>query len=315
MPYDRPMKVRHLRYFLAVAEHLHFRRAAESLHMAQPPLSARIKDLEQELGCVLFDRTRQGVSLTDAGRALLPLAQQAVDRFDQVLRHTKRDVGVSHPMRVAITPDTTPEAIESFMSSLCDFDPSISLEIIEGNTSQQLDQLRRGEIDIGLLRLPSPTSGLVMGPLLSTPVGALMAANHPLAERAVLYPQDLAKYAIVLFPREVSPEHYDEMITALSTHGLQNATLRHATRIIHSLLLTEHAIALRNFGTVYRSDQQLVWRPIGNNFLRWNTSVAWPTGGQHPKLSACVKALTEALVKHDNWVLQDSAEILTAHAN
>src|SRR4051794_34909484 len=169
------MEMRHLRYFLAVAEELHFRRAAERLHMAQPPLSARIKDLEQELGTSLFERTRKGVALTDSGRALVPLARDAVDAFDRVQRftHGGRLAEVSS-VRVGITPDTTPQAIEAFTLSVRQGQSSLSVEVVEAHSARQLEQLRRGELDLGLLRHPFPTNGLHVRPPLSTPVGALM---------------------------------------------------------------------------------------------------------------------------------------------
>ncbi len=303
------MEVRHLRYFLAVAEELHFSRAAERLHMAQPPLSARIKELERELGQLLFERSPRGVSLTDAGRSLVPLAREAVESFDRALRFRTTDTAsATRTLRVGITPDTTPKAIEDFTKSVHAAAPSLSLEIVEGHSSQQLEQLRRGEIDLGLLRHPFPTNGLHVRPPLSTPVGALMAANHPLAQRRTLFAEDLAPYPLVLFPRAAAPAHYDELLAALATHGLQNAKLRHATRILHALLLTEQAIALRNVGTVHRSDQpDLVWRAIGGHFLSWHTSVVWPAASEHPAVRLGANALTAALVNNDNWLAQEAA--------
>lgn len=289
-----------MRYFLAVAEHLHFGRAAQALHMSQPPLSARIKDLENEIGTSLFDRSSTGVALTRAGRQLLPTARLAVSTFDQA-QHTARNLRstVGTTLQVGITPDTTPAAIRAFAATAAHLDPRISVEVTEANTGEQLAALRTHHLDLGVLRHPFPDAGLHVEPALSTPVGALLSANHPLAEQKSIQIDDLTNYSLVLFPRQMAPGLYDQTLTQLNSHGLHPRSEKTITRLLSGLLTTSDAIAIRQPGMSIPDD--LTWRPIPDLDLTWRTSVVWPTPSSIPNMKPFAQALTDALIEHDLW--------------
>jgi DNA-binding transcriptional LysR family regulator len=296
------MDVRHLRYFLAVADELHFGRAAQRLHMTQPPLSARIKDLERDLGIALFDRTPRGVRLTEAGRQLLPAARRAVDAFDEARRvaYNARCIA-ARTIRVALPPDTSQDTIETFTRTLHEQDPGLNLQINEATTAQQLDALRRGEFDLGVVRHPIRSSGLVLSSTLSAPAGATMAPSHPLARRASVSIAEMKGYPLILFPRSVAPGLYDESVAALTAAGLRPGRIEDAVRLVSALLTTENAIAIRNQGAVHSAE--LRWRPLTGGPLIWRTSAAWSRRTDLDFLPLCVQALNAALIRHDHWTL------------
>jgi DNA-binding transcriptional LysR family regulator len=300
------MDVRHLRYFLAVADELHFGRAAQRLHMSQPPLSARIKGLERELGIVLFDRTSRGVRLTDAGRRLLPAARRAVEAFDDArcVAENARSIA-NRTIRVGLPPDTSQDTIETFTRTVHDQDPDLNPYIYEATTAQQLDALRRREFDLGVVRHPVQASGLVMSTTLSAPAGATMAPGHPLARCESVSIADMNDYPLILFPRSVAPGLYDETVAVLTNAGLRPVRIENVVRLASALLITENAIAVRNQAAVHSAE--LVWRPLTGDPLTWRTSVAWARRTNLTFLPLCVEALNAALVRHDKWTRETPA--------
>ncbi|TDV53954.1 LysR family transcriptional regulator [Actinophytocola oryzae] len=298
------MEIRHLRYFLAVATELHFGRAARHLHMSQPPLSARIRDLEHEVGTPLFERTSRGVALTPAGHRFLPAARHAVDAFEQAQRVAGAlRARPGRTLHVAITPDTSAATVQDFVAAIDGVteDPTvrITVEITEASTGEQTDTLHSGRFDLGMLRHPFPGRGLHVEPALATPVGAIMAATHPLAGHDAVSATDLDRYPLVVFPRQMAPGLYDETVAALTALGLQPSTGKHITRLLSALLASDNAIAIRNPGLSITDN--LVWRPISDLALTWRTSVVWPVPPTCAAVPLLGAALADALVRHERW--------------
>src|SRR6478752_8337361 len=147
------MELRHLRYFVAVAEEMHFGRAAERLRIAQPPLSRQIRDLEREIGAPLFERVPRGVDLTPAGSAFLPEARLTLSQAERAQRTAQRAAkGETGRLRVGFVDAAThsgvlPNVLSFFRMHL----PSIGLSLFEMDSMQQTDALREGRIDIGIV--------------------------------------------------------------------------------------------------------------------------------------------------------------------
>lgn len=168
------VEVRHLRYFVAVADELHFGRAAERLHMSQSPLSHQIRQLERELGAELIDRAHHVVGLTDAGRALLELARDVLERLDRAVdvvgRAGRGEVGTLAVGYVSeVTADLLPVGLAQFKERY----PDVSLELRSGTTGHLLDGLRRKELDVAFVRTPGHLGEMSYRQLI---VESLMAA-------------------------------------------------------------------------------------------------------------------------------------------
>jgi DNA-binding transcriptional LysR family regulator len=179
------IELRHLRYFIAVAEEGHITRAAERLGMQQPPLSQQIKAIERELDVQLFRRKPRGVELTDAGRALLSYAQNIMTNLDRALETTRRTArGEQGRMRVGITPTSpfnpfVPQVIRAFRELY----PLVTLTIQEYNSGDLVEYLRSEQVDVAFIRVrPSTLEGLVLSPLLDESVIVALPAGHELAK-------------------------------------------------------------------------------------------------------------------------------------
>ena len=215
------MELRHLRYFLAVAEELHFRRAAERLHMSQPPLSQQIRALEDELGVQLLDRDRRGVALTPAGAAFREEAKAILDSVDHAVELTRRVAhGEVGRLRVAFVGTAMygrlPELLRAFRAER----PEVELRLRELGTAVQLEALRAGRIDVGFVRVPeAELDGIRAEVIDREDVVAVLPGGHPLASRDDLALTELRDEAFVLLARRQAPGLYDATVLAMAQAG------------------------------------------------------------------------------------------------
>jgi DNA-binding transcriptional LysR family regulator len=181
------VELRHLRYFLAVAEELSFRKAAERLHLAQPPLSAQIKGLEEELGTKLFERTTRSVRLTQAGRILMEEARivlSAAERAEQ--RTRKADQGLVGLLRIGVIRPAANDRLAAILRRFRNEFPGVGLTLRDLASTQQIEALRNDELDIGLLRPPIGFPELDFVFLEESAMVLAAPQDHPLAQGGVL---------------------------------------------------------------------------------------------------------------------------------
>ncbi|MDP9997354.1 DNA-binding transcriptional LysR family regulator [Pseudarthrobacter sulfonivorans] len=200
------MELRQLRYFLVVADELHFARAAERLHMTQPPLTVAIRRLERELGVQLFDRTTRSVALTAAGQAFRERVQAAVADLDDAAGDVA-DVaaGKSGKIRVGFVSSASytavPEAIRAFRQQ----SPRIDLVLNPLTSGEQIEQLLEGNLDLGLIRDPGDVPGLNLELLSTEDLVVVLPESHPLAAATEIRPLDLEGEPMILFPYRLMP--------------------------------------------------------------------------------------------------------------
>ncbi len=186
------LEVRQLRYFVAVAEELHFGRAAGRLGMAQPPLSRAIRDLERQLGVALLERTTRQVRLTAAGEVLLRDARTALEAVTAAARRAREAGSPSPRLRVALKADVDGGLLPQILDAYCADDAALPPELVLGGIGEQPQALRDGRADVGLLLCPFDDRGLDSEPLLTEPLLVALAAADPLAARTRLCLADLA---------------------------------------------------------------------------------------------------------------------------
>jgi len=215
-------ELRHLRYFAAVAEELNFSRAAERLHMAQPPLSAAIRQLERELGVELFTRTSREVKLTDAGRAFLDGARRTLDESDRAVEDAKRAaagevgrlrIGYSWSMRF----ETLPALGRAFSAS----HPDVELLAQHMWNAQMAPALANGTIDLAIALCPELGADLELIPIRRERLIALLPKTHPLAGAQTIPLSSLADEEVVLFPRELAPRMHDAFMATYRRAGFE----------------------------------------------------------------------------------------------
>ena len=215
------MELRHLRYFVAVAESLSFARAARTLHLSQPPLSRQVRALEDELGTPLFTRTKRSVRLTPAGAALLPEARRLLREADGLKADAQRlatgEVGSLGLGFISVSAyNLLPELAPEFRRR----HPGVKLTLQEATSDILFAALRQGELDVGLVLPPDDLGGLEYAPLVQDTLVAAVPAGSPAARgRGSLALASLSGEPFILFPRKVGPPLYDAIVGACRRAG------------------------------------------------------------------------------------------------
>ncbi|MER8236355.1 LysR substrate-binding domain-containing protein [Streptomyces sp. NPDC094049] len=198
------MELRTLRYFVAVAEELHFGRAAVRLHMSQPPLSRAIRQLESDLGAALFHRSAAGVSLTSAGATLLDEARALLDHAERIRVRVAVAAGAA-VLTVGILGDGTDRGAQRLAVAYGLRHPDVEVRVRETDLTDPTCGLRAGLVDVALTRAPFDETGLTVHRLRADPVGAVLRADDPLARRDRLELADLASRRWFRFPDGTDP--------------------------------------------------------------------------------------------------------------
>jgi DNA-binding transcriptional LysR family regulator len=291
------MELRHLRYFIAVAEELNFGRAAVRLHIAQPPLSRQIRDLEREIGTPLFERGARGVSLTVAGRAFLPEARLTLTQAERAQRTAQRAAqGEAGRLRVGFVDAAThsgilPDVLAFFRMHL----PGIGLTLHEMDAPQQADALRDGRIDLAIVLSPPADADhwLHVDVVYSDPLIVALPRTHRLASRRRLAMSDLSTEGFVLFPRPVAPALHDEVIARCRA-------ARFSPRIVQEAVSWHTIVSLVSAGIglafVPRSIHELrqagvVYRPVRDLHIDMELVATWRRGERSPVRDRFLTAL------------------------
>ncbi|MFJ8082903.1 LysR family transcriptional regulator [Streptomyces sp. NPDC096205] len=198
------MELRTLRYFVAVAEELHFGRAATRLHMSQPPLSRAIKQLEADLGALLFARSPTGVTLTAAGSVLLHEARALLDHADRVRVRVSAAAGVA-TITIGILGDGTDPGVARLAAAYRRSRPGVDIRIRDTDLTDPTCGLRAGLVDVALTRAPFDETALSVRALRTDPVGVVVRADDPLARREGLRLADLSNRHWFQLPQDTDP--------------------------------------------------------------------------------------------------------------
>ena len=241
------MELRHLRYFLALADELHFGRAAQRLAISQPPLTVAIQQLEAEVGAPLFLRNSRGVQLTAAGQALVPAARTALEQATQAV-HAARDAASGQVGRLHIGFAGTmlyrglPHMLRQFQAS----HPRLQLALRELSSSEQIVELQQARLDAGFAHVGHAPAGLAELLVSSQPFVACVPAANALARRRMLPLSALAGQPFALVSRSVSPDYHARIVGACQAAGFMPQPvheLQHWLSVV-SLVAQGMAVAL-----------------------------------------------------------------------
>lgn len=292
--------LRHLRCFVTVAEELHFGRAAERLHMSQPPLSQRVRALEQRIGAPLFARTSRHVELTPLGRRLLPEARALVEQATAVEQTLDRlSVADVQDIRIGLPPDLPAAVVGALLRAGAETDSGIHVEVVQG-TSVELEQaVRAGTMAMAVLRHPLPAD-VVVGDAFERAAGVLIDADSPLAARSTVELIELDGHDLVVPPRAAGPAQHDALVTELGALGWAPRTVRFAAGpdAAAGVVLAGGAVALtsRSAG----ASEGLTWRPLAGGAVPVRVSVAQRRGATPGELEL-VRILEGLLEDVDGW--------------
>jgi DNA-binding transcriptional LysR family regulator len=291
------MELRHLRYFVAVAEELHFGRAAERLRIAQPPLSRQIRDLEREIGSPLFGRVPRGVELTPAGRAFLPEARLTLAQAERAQRSAQRAAeGETGRLRVGFVEAAThsgilPDVLRFFRAHL----PSVGLSLFELDALRQAEAFQDGRIDLGLLHSPPLDAArwLRVEPIYQEPVILAVSKLHPLASRARLTLGALAEESFVSFPRVAAPGMYDDIIARCRAAGFSPRIVQEAAgwHTLASLVSAGVGIGFVPRSIAEFQQAGVVYRPVRSLAVEMSLAAVWKRTERSPVRERFVAAL------------------------
>ena len=205
--------IRRLQLFVAVAEELHFGRAAARSGMAQPPFSHQIRRLETELGFNLLTRNSRNVALTSAGAELLILARDLIERRDRIVDYVRKTAnGHAGTLRLGFAASSAIGLLAKIVMRFREEVPDAILELDDRDGVDVSAAIRRGEIDVAIVRAPFEATDLEVELIHKEPFVVVMPADHPLAKHATVSPVDLTGTSFVLFPRTASAGLHDTII-------------------------------------------------------------------------------------------------------
>jgi DNA-binding transcriptional LysR family regulator len=215
------MELRHLRYFVAVAEELHFRRAAERLHVAQPAVSEQVRKLENELGVRLFDRTQRNVALTHAGTALLAEAYRVLRQAEAARLAARRASDrPGRVLRIGYVPTALLASVPRTLRRLVATMPNLQTTMEPGSGLELVDAVRASELDVAVVSIPVPTAGVRATPLGYQRAVAVFPVDHDHAMKPHVRLEQIAPERVIVLPRDADRPLYDAVLAACRGAGI-----------------------------------------------------------------------------------------------
>ena len=288
------MEFRHLRYFLVLAEELHFGRAARRLSISQPPLSLNIQQLEASIGAKLFTRNSKQVALTAAGLAFVPDARALIDQAAQAASHA-RDVGAGS-LAIGFAGTMLYSGLPAILENFQAQHPLLRLMLKELSSSEQLMELALDRLDIGFVhttRVPAELSQIRVS---SQAFVACLPSGHALAPQKRLSLQALQGEPFAVVSRTVSPDYHDRIIAICLEAGFYpeiRYELRHWLSVV-SLVSQGMGVALVPAALSQSAMAGTAFVPLDTPTTPYDTHCLWKTSRDHPALTAFVEAVRAA---------------------
>ncbi|MBD2463206.1 LysR family transcriptional regulator [Oscillatoria sp. FACHB-1407] len=289
------MELRHLRYFVAVAEELHFNRAAERLHIAQPPLSQQIKQLETELGVELFyRRTKRQVQLTEAGQVLLQAAYRILAQIEQAMSDTQRaGKGETGTLTIGFTSTVVYDVLPAILSQYREQFPNVNLVLQELTTTQQEEALQNHQIEVGFCHPPLKEDSLQLESILQEPLVVALPETHPLASKTTIPVSSLAHESFILFPRHLGPGLYDQIVSFCQQSNFNPKVTQEAVQMqtIIGLVSAKMGIALVPASLQNLQRTGVVYKPLQGETPQVEVAIAWRAEIVSPVLHEFLKVV------------------------
>jgi DNA-binding transcriptional LysR family regulator len=288
VPTPAAIELRHLRYFLAVVEQMHFGHAAEQLHISQPPVSRAIRQLEDELDVQLLERGQGGVTTTEAGKVFAEQARQIVARLDLAIAEARRAAGVASTLRVGTLEIVPIERMQRFLNSLRQREPELEIAITHVPSREQVKRLRERALDLGIFTYAEHHQEIETHPVFAgESIEAVIRRDHPLAERRVLGPDDLRSEVLITGGRAANPPLYDHYLALLEDTGysfrsVQRLDVNHARDFVLAVAAGD-GVLLRplSFRAVDEAGINVIRRALDPEPTMPDTVIAWRSNPPH----------------------------------
>ena len=291
------IELRHLRYFIAVAEELHFGHAAARLNISQPPLSQQIQILEQQIGARLFARTNRSVSLTDAGKQFLADSRQILSQVeDAAARAARLHHGETGELRIGFT-SSAPfiKAVSDTLSTFRHRYPDVHIQTRETNTREQIVPLNEGALDLGLMRNTQLPETLVWERVLREPLLAMVPRDHPLASQPGVSLRELAREPFVFFDPHVGTGLYDDILGLMRRYDLTPVITQEVVEAMTIIGLVAAGLGVSILPASFRRVQlsEMCWLPIEEQDA---VSEMWLVWSKHREQGQAARRFRESLL-------------------
>jgi DNA-binding transcriptional LysR family regulator len=288
------MELRQLEYFVAVAQELHFGRAAESLHLSQPALSKQIQALEDSLEIQLFERTKHWVRLTLAGQKFLEVARNILVDVAAGIAVTKQvAAGTNGKLRIGFTESTLFSLAPNIVRTYRQQYPQVELTLTSGGTETQVEALRTHQIDLGFVYLPIREPSLSIHPLFEEAYIAALPSFHRLARQQQIAIDSLATEPLIFYPRSLAPILHANFIKCCEREGFVPNIVQEA-----ELAQTRLGLAAAGVGITFvlanlqnLNAKGVVYRPVVGDFLTLKLALAWRQNESSAVVHECINVL------------------------
>jgi len=292
------MELRHLRYFVAVAEELHFGRGAARLRVAQPALSQQIKQLERELGVELLARTKRRVTLTEPGRLFLVEARRTLAQAAGAADVARRAAaGAAGRLRVAYVDIALWGVLPAVLRAYRERHPRVALTLVERMPARQLAALRTGELDVGIGPPPPPAGPFGSEPVSDDRVVVALPADHPLAARDSVALGELATEPWVMVPTRVPSRLGNLVLMACARAGFTPRVAQEARQLntLVALVSAGLGVTLAPSAAERVPRAGVAFRPLRDMDLRLPLVAAWHRADARPTVASFLEVLREVV--------------------
>ncbi|MBP0724634.1 LysR family transcriptional regulator [Bacillus sp. RG28] len=272
------MELRQLHYFLTVAEELHFGRAAKRLQMTQPPLSQQIQQLENELGVLLFKRTKRHVELTKAGTTFLEGVTRTLEQLNQTIDSSQRaQRGEIGKLEVGFVGSATYDILPPLIREYQNQYPNVELKLQELSTPNQINELDHQKLDIGFVRPPIQGDAITSEIIHETPCILALPKHHPLTKEKEIQVSMLQNQPFIVVSRNIWPELYDDIVALCRNEGFSLQIKQEATeyQTVIGLIAAGIGIAIVPASMKNYSVKDVVYREIANANLTAKMAIAY----------------------------------------
>ena len=259
------MELRHLRYFVTVAEELHFGRAAKRLHMAQPPLSQQIRQLEEELGIVLFHRTSHHVALTEAGAVFLNEVRRLLAQLEESCR-TVQCVGRGEvgSLRLGFIDSAVYDVLPILLQAYHARFPDVEVVLRQRASWEQIDDIQQQQLDLGIVRPPVPQASLETLTIRQEPFVVVLPRGHSLVEQQQIPLAALAREPFVFFSRHIKTQYVTQVLRLCQQAGFEPRVAQevYEMQTLVGLVAAGLGVSLVGASTCNLLNQGVVYRPL-----------------------------------------------------
>ncbi|WP_341221415.1 LysR family transcriptional regulator [Polaribacter atrinae] len=290
------IEYRHIRYFLAVAETLHFRKAAEKLYISQPGLTRQIKNMEDDLGVKLFDRHNRKVELTKTGEYLRKELTRNLNELTEILDFAKLvNNGIEGNLNFGYVGSAMKKIIPQLLLRLKEEYENVVFNLKEMNNQQQIEQLLSNEIDVGFVRLDRVPTGLGICEVLKEPFCLVLPIEHPLNSDNFKSLIQLEKEPFIMFDSSDSPSYYEKVMQLFDDSGfspiVSHSTIHAAS--IYSLVENGLGISIVPASLTLTDNKKVKFIVLDKMTQRTSLSVIWNKNNKNPSLQHLLKFIEE----------------------